>query len=84
MKASLLSILLLLEEILYLYNLIKKANFTIKKKKMIEFLEANGADYNTLNNQGLNVLHIASQGDQPVSLVITNLSKTINEFIFLT
>lgn len=37
---------------------------------MIEFLEANGADYTTLNNQGLNVLHIASQGDQPVSLVM--------------
>jgi hypothetical protein len=33
-------------------------------QKMIE----NGADFNICNAHGLNVIHIAAQGDQPVSL----------------
>ena len=37
---------------------------------MIKKLEKHGADIYTSNNQGLNVLHIASQGDQPISLVL--------------
>jgi len=35
---------------------------------MIELLERYGADIHVKNNQGLNVMHIGAQGDQPVSM----------------
>lgn len=35
---------------------------------MIEYLEALGADIYLKNKHGMNVLHIAAQGDQPISL----------------
>ena len=36
---------------------------------MIRTLIKFGADYRALNFYGLNVMHVAAQGDQPVSLV---------------
>jgi len=36
--------------------------------ELIKLLESHGADFAIKNNQGLSVVHIAAQGDQPVSL----------------
>jgi len=36
--------------------------------EIIKLLESHGADFAIKNNQGLSVIHIAAQGDQPVSL----------------
>ena len=41
---------------------------------MIRTLIKFGSDYRALNFYGLNVMHVAAQGDQPVSLVILILS----------
>ena len=41
-----------------------RGNLTI-----INLLLNNGADINIKNNYGINVLHVASQGDQPISLL---------------
>ena len=35
---------------------------------MIKLLLENGADMHMRNNFGINVLHVAAQGDQPISL----------------
>lgn len=35
----------------------------------MEYLETKGADLRAVNNLGLSVVHIASQADQPISLV---------------
>jgi ankyrin repeat protein len=37
--------------------------------RIIEKLIENGADITIMNNNGLNVMHLAAQGDQPTSLV---------------
>lgn len=37
--------------------------------ELIEILVENNADYNFINNQGLNCLHIAAQGNKPHALV---------------
>ncbi len=36
---------------------------------MVTLLEQNGADIYQINNQGLNALHIAAQGDSPLLMV---------------
>jgi len=36
--------------------------------EIVKLLESHGADFAIKNNQGLSVIHIAAQGDQPVSL----------------
>ena len=35
---------------------------------LIHFLVTHGADVHAKNNQDINMLHVAAQGDQPVSL----------------
>lgn len=35
---------------------------------MIEALVQNGADITALNNFGISAIHVAAQGDQPISL----------------
>lgn len=35
---------------------------------LIRLLVANGANVNEVNRQGINMLHVSAQGDQPVSL----------------
>jgi len=37
--------------------------------ELIKYLVENGADINVKNDKGLNVMHLASQGDSPASLV---------------
>jgi len=37
-------------------------------KEMIELLIKHGADVKAVNNQGINMLHVACQGDQPFSV----------------
>ncbi len=46
---------------------------------MVKLLENYGADIHSKNNQGLSVLHIAAQGDQPVSMVRLS-EKVISQF----
>jgi len=35
---------------------------------MIKLLISHGANINAVNKQGINMLHVAAQGDQPMSL----------------